>query len=216
MNGIFGAIASGVVAFIATNIDDLVILTIFFAQVPARLSWQNVVGGQYLGIMALILAALPGFLGGMFISKPLIGLLGFVPIVIGVSQWFKQESAEEEEEEVVHLAQVETNGETKGAIAHLLHPQTYSVAAVTFANGGDNIGIYVPLFASSNLVSLIMILATFLVMVAVWCFLAFNLARHPLVTRSLTRYGHIFVPIVFIALGIYILLENDSLSLLRR
>ncbi len=39
-------------------------------------------------------------------------------------------------------------------LASVLNPQTYKVAAVTVANGGDNIGIYVPLFASSDLTSL--------------------------------------------------------------
>ena len=40
-----------------------------------------------------------------------------------------------------------------------------NVAAVTFSNGGDNIGIYTPLFASNNIIGQIVILVVlFLIM----------------------------------------------------
>jgi len=55
--------------------------------------------------------------------------------------------------------------------ASLLSPQTYKVAAVTFANGGDNIGIYVP---SSDLTSLGVILSVFFLLIGV-CYVAYQL-----------------------------------------
>jgi cadmium resistance protein CadD (predicted permease) len=70
----------------------------------------------------------------------------------------------------------------------------------------------VPLFASTNPASLGVILLTFFVLVGVWCLLAYNLTRHPAIPALLTRFGHILVPLVFIGLGIYILLENGTLG----
>jgi len=83
-----------------------------------------------------------------------------------------------------------------------------TVAAVTFANGGDNIGIYVPLFASSDLSALLLTLTTFAVLIAVWCVAAYYLGNHPAVKRIVDRYGHVLVPFVLIGLGIYIIVSS--------
>ena len=81
-----------------------------------------------------------------------------------------------------------------------------AVAAVTFSNGGDNIGVYIPLFAKYNSVSQITALATiFMAMTAVWCIAAYYLVNHPLVASKIRRIGHIILPFVLIGLGIYIL-----------
>lgn len=235
IDGILEAIISGVVAFVATSIDNLVILTIFFSQLNIRFRWQHIVGGLYLGFTALVLVSLPGFFGGMLIPRPIIGLLGLVPIAMGVSQWLKRDGeAETSESEAVEGIVDPAQGKPENApvsharsrkkqshglsraIAHLLHPQTYSVAAVTFANGGDNIGVYVPLFASSTPVHLVIILITFFLMAGIWCLLAFSLTQHPITARALNRYGDTLVPVILVGLGIYILLENETLSLLGR
>ncbi len=84
-----------------------------------------------------------------------------------------------------------------------------AVAAVTFSNGGDNIGVYTPLFAKYNSLSQITALATiFMAMTAVWCITAYYLVNHPLVASKIRRIGHIILPFVLIGLGIYILTES--------
>jgi cadmium resistance protein CadD (predicted permease) len=88
------------------------------------------------------------------------------------------------------------------------------VAAITFANGGDNIGIYTPLFASMNLQGFVVTVITFLLLVIVWCLIAIWLTRQKHVAQVLSQYGHIIVPIVLIGLGIYIIVENGTLHLI--
>ena len=88
------------------------------------------------------------------------------------------------------------------------------MAAVTVANGGDNIGIYLPLFASSDLPSLVVILAVFSVMVGVWSYAAYQLTRQRAIARILTRYTQAVVPFVLIGLGIFILIESGTYRLL--
>src|SRR6478672_5122016 len=209
------ALISGITSFVATNLDDIVILMLFFAQVNTNFRPKHIVAGQYLGFTVLILASLPGFFGGVIIPKAWIGLLGFVPIVIGVSHLLKQES-EANQVQAVSKELSESNAKLPilSILGNLLAPQTYQVAAVTFANGGDNIGIYVPLFANSNLKTLGIILIVFFLMVVVWCAFAYYLTRHQKIAYLFTQYGHKLVPFVLIGLGIYIVIESGTYQLL--
>ena len=85
---------------------------------------------------------------------------------------------------------------------------------IVSANGGDNIGIYTPLFASSSLARLLVMLGVFYMLLGVWCYIGHVITRHPLVAHVLARYSHIIVPFVLIGLGIYILIESGTLKLL--
>jgi len=212
MSELISAIFAGVTAFIATNLDDLVILMLFFAQINAVFRPKHIVVGQYLGFGALILASLPGFFGGLIVPKPWIGLLGLVPIAIGLYQLIHPED-ENEVQTVANDFQSTIKLPILSALG-LLAPQSYQVAAVTIANGGDNIGIYVPLFAASSAASLRVILSIFFVLVGVWCYVAYQLARHPIVARVLTRYGAAIVPFVLIGVGIFILIDSETYRLL--
>lgn len=213
MSWLAKAIIAGITSFTATNIDDLVVLMFFFAQVNTTFGIRHIIVGQYWGFTALIIASLLGFFGGLIVPRAWIGLLGLVPIIIGISQLLKLNKAEEEVQAVSDVHQANTS--RRSTISRFLSPQSLNVAAVTFANGGDNIGIYVPLFASSDLASLGVILAVFFLMIGVWCYIAYLLTRHPQIVRILTRYGHAIVPFVLIGLGIYILIESGTFKLLQ-
>ena len=204
MNELVRAIVTGSTAFAATNIDDIVILTLLFAQVNVDFRPRHIVFGQYFGFVGLILASLPGFLGGLVVPSTWIGLLGFVPIAIGITQLMRRDSDKPSVQAVTQRQSQKTT---------LLAPQIYSVAAITLANGGDNIGIYVPLFANSDLVTLGIILITFFVMIAVWCYIAYRLTQQPAIAHLLTRYGYRIVPPVLIGLGIFILIESGTYEL---
>lgn len=207
MNHVIAAIATGVSAFIATNLDDIFILLLFFSQVNALFRRRHIVMGQYLGFATLVLASLPGFLGGMLLPPAWIGVLGIVPISIGVSQLLNREDDDEQFNQIP----IEPP-QTTSSFTPLLSPQTYGVASVTFANGGDNLGIYVPLFASCTWSSLAIILSIFFSLVGVWCYSAYRLANVPAIAQMLARYGGYLVPFVLIALGISILAENHTLE----
>ena len=205
MNGLITAIPAGVTAFCATNLDDILLLLLFFTQVNAGFRHRHIVTGQYLGFTALVLASLPGFFGSLLFPRPWIGLLGLLPIVIGISRLLSQDADESEDE-------VELQSAAPSPLTSFLSPQTYGVAAVTFANGGDNIGIYVPLFANSSWESLLVILAEFFLLVGVWCYAAYQLTRLDAIAQTLTRYGNFLVPFVLIGLGTLILIDSHTLE----
>ena len=180
-------------------------LLLFFSQVNASFRHRHIVTGQYLGFGALVLASLPGFFGSLVFPRPWIGMLGMIPIAIGISRLLNREPEDELEDTVLEAP--------PGALlSSVLSPQTYSVAAITFANGGDNIGIYVPLFASNSLQELLVILGTFFSLIGVWCYTAYRLTRLPLVAHNLARYGNQLVPFVLIGLGGLILANSHTLE----
>lgn len=79
---------------------------------------------------------------------------------------------------------------------------------MTISNGGDNIGIYLPLFASYNSsAEVITLISVFIAMTAVWCATGYYLVSHPLFEKRMWRFGHIILPFVLIGLGIYIMTE---------
>jgi cadmium resistance protein CadD (predicted permease) len=94
--------------------------------------------------------------------------------------------------------------------------QILSVTAITIANGGDNISIYVPLYATLTSSGKATMTIVFLLMTALWCLLAIYLSNHPMIKKSVEKYGHIFTPFVFILLGIYILFESKTFDLFFR
>ena len=190
------AVITGSIAFAATNIDDIFVLTLFFAQKTSR-RWHVVVG-QYLGFAALVAVSLVGYFAHFIVPREWVGLLGIVPMVIGVKKLLEWKHAK---------------GENNSSLEKPAGASVFTVAAVTFANGGDNIGVYTPLFASSGAAQLGVILAVFFVLIAVWCAVGYYLGSHPSVGRALDRYGHVVVPFVLIGLGAYIMYESGTFRL---
>ncbi|PSB30982.1 cadmium resistance transporter [Chlorogloea sp. CCALA 695] len=211
MNSLINTVTVGITTFAATNIDDIIILMLFFSQVSDRFRPRHIVIGQYLGFAVLIAASLPGFFGGMLLPKAWIGLLGLIPITIGLRQFWQ---GKEQEDQVQTVSLSFSTGKSRSVLFSLCKPQIYHVAAVTIANGGDNISIYVPLFANSSLFSLSVILIVFLGLVSVWCYVASWLSNHRAIAPRLTQYGHRIIPFVLIGLGIYILIESEAYRLL--
>jgi len=198
---IVSTITTGVFAFSATNIDDLFILTLFFSQVNTQFRRWHIVTGQYLGFTALVLASIPGFFGGLILPRPWIGLFGLLPIAIGIKCLLERDTDDSSTED----SSTQQN--------QFLNWQIYSVAAITFANGTDNISIYVPLFASSNWESLLVILGVFFTSVGLLCYLAYQLTNQSAIADLLTRYGNQFMPFVLMGLGAFIVFDSGSLTL---
>jgi cadmium resistance transport/sequestration family protein len=206
MDWLTQVLTTSITSFVATNIDDIAILMLFFAQVSSTFRPRHIVIGQYLGFLGLIAASLPGFFGGLLIPKAWIGWLGLLPIAIGISYLVNR--AEAAEIQTVTELQTLPKSRIPPAMTRLVAPQSYQVAAVTLANGGDNIGIYVPLFANSSPAGLLVVVSVFLILLGVWCYVAFRLTRYPTIAAFLTRHGQKLVPLVLIVLGIYILADS--------
>jgi cadmium resistance protein CadD (predicted permease) len=73
---------TSVIAFVSTNIDDLFILTLFFGGKEFKAG--EIIAGQLMGITTLIVLSLLGSLAALFVDPAYLGLLGLIPIYLGV------------------------------------------------------------------------------------------------------------------------------------
>ena len=215
MTWLISTLVIGISTALATTFDDNLYLTAFFGKVNRTFRPKHIVLGEFVGFTALVLASLPGFFGGLLIPSTWIGLLGLLPIIIGISHLMSREDGGEEVQTVSmnFTSDARSHRRKKSLWATLRDRQTYRVSAVTIANGGNNIGIYVPLFASSNLPSLGVILCVCYVAIGVWCCLSYFMTRNPLMAPLLTRYGRKIFPFVLIWLGFSILMKSESYRL---
>src|SRR5689334_18971240 len=67
--------------FAVTNVDDLVLLALFFAR--ARSVWQ-VVAGQYLGFSGILAFAVLGAFGAALLPAQFRPWLGLIPLALGL------------------------------------------------------------------------------------------------------------------------------------
>ncbi|WP_329108292.1 cadmium resistance transporter [Streptomyces sp. NBC_01439] len=196
-----GIIGQAAGLFAVTNIDDILILALFFAQGAGhRGSTRKIVPGQYLGFTAILAVAVAAAFGATFLPESAIPYLGLLPLALGLKAAWQAWKHRNE------------NGDDEGE-APQGGPTALAVAAVTFANGGDNIGVYVPVFATAGIGGMSVYAAVFLVLVAVWCFAGKFFATRPVIAKALARWGHILLPVVLIAIGLLILIEGGAFGL---
>lgn len=170
--------------FAVTNVDDLVLLALFFAR--ARGAWR-VVAGQYLGFCAILAVAVVGALGASLLPEQFRPWLGLIPLALGVkAAWAWWRGGDDAEP--------------------LPSPGVLAVAGVTLANGGDNIGVYVPVFAVTD--ALWVYVVVFLALVGVWCLAGWFLASRQVVARALARWGHVVLPVVLVGIGLLVLFSG--------
>ena len=193
MTEMLAPIGIAVAAFVATNIDDLLLLVIFFAN-P---SWhpRSIVMGQLAGMAALIAGSMAIAQLAVVASPRWIAVLGFFPLILGLSQL-----------RAVVRGQSDSDADDFESQGRYRHRQVLAVAGVTLANGGDNLGVYVPLFARTP-AAIAEYAIVFMSMTLLWLALAHGLVRHPLLGQRIRRYGHLLSPLMLIALGIGILEE---------
>lgn len=196
-------VVTSIILYSGTAVDLLIILMLFFAKRKSRKDIINIYLGQFLGSVSLILLSLLfAFVLNYIPSKEILGLLGLIPIFLGLKVLLLGDSDGEA------IAKDGLRKDDKNLI--------FLVAMITFAScGADNIGVFVPYFITLNLANLIVALLTFLVMIYLLVFSAQKLAQVPFVGETLEKYSRWFIAVVYLGLGMYILIENNSFDMLR-
>ena len=195
-------VVTSIILYSGTAVDLLIILMLFFAKRKSRKDIINIYLGQFLGSVSLILLSLLfAFVLNYIPSKEILGLLGLIPIFLGLKVLLLGDSDGEA------IAKEGLRKDNKNLI--------FLVAMITFAScGADNIGVFVPYFTTLNLANLIVALLTFLVMIYLLVFSAQKLAQVSSVGEILEKYSRWFIAVVYLGLGIYILIENNSFDIL--
>lgn len=197
-----GILAEAVGLFALTNVDDLLLLAMYFGRGAGEPgAGRRIVAGQYLGFVALLVIIGSVAYGATFLPESVIPYLGLLPVAIGLKgaweAWRERRDADDEEQR-----EDKQDG-----------PTIWRVAIVTFVNGGDDLGAYVPVFVRAGAAGIGVYIAVFLLLVGVWCVAGRLLASHPAVIKFLDRWGDIVEPVVLIALGLFILIQGGAFGL---
>ncbi|MFM7548138.1 MAG: cadmium resistance transporter [Cyanobacteriota bacterium] len=182
----------GIGLFASTNIDDIFLTMAFF--VDHRLGRTAIVVGKFVGIGSLTLLSAIAAAGSLVVSPEWIALLGFVPLGLGLhALWANRRAA---------LVTEDDDRIEKAPTAFLA--QVGAVAGVTAANGGDNLGVYVPVFAE-DFSAIPVFVVVFALMTLLWCVAGHLLVSHPRLIGSIRRLSRRLLPYVLIDLGVLIL-----------
>lgn len=195
-------IISAIGVYISTSIDYLIILIILFAQLSQNKQKWHIYAGQYLGTGLLVGVSLVAAYVVNFVPEAwMVGLLGLIPIYLGIRFAIVGEGEEEEEEEIIE--RLEQSKATQ---------LFWTVTLLTIASGGDNLGIYTPYFASLDWAQTLVALLVFAIGVIIFCELSRVLSSIPLISETIEKYERIIVPLVFIPLGLYIMYESGTIE----
>lgn len=199
-------VAQATALFAVTNIDDLVLLAVLFGQATSRTRALRVVAGWYVGYLPVLTAAVViGALGARLLPENVLPLLGLLPLVLGLrAAWTA--CLERAGRHVASPSDDEVRWSASG-------PGVGTAAAVSLSNGGDNIGVYGPVFAVSRPVVQLIYLVVFLGLVGVWCAASRLVSTRSVVSRAMARWGRVLLPVVLIGLGLNILLEGEPFGL---
>ena len=186
-------IVVGIMLFASTNIDDIFLTMAFFAD--PRLDRRAVVAGKFLGISLIVTVSIAAAACAMAVPPEWVALLGFAPLGLGLHRLWSAWRAP---------PGVTADEEGMPAEAGSLVAQACSVAGVTAANGGDNLGVYVPVF-SEQFQAIPVFAVIFAVMTGLWCIGGNLLVNHRLVAATMRRLAGRLLPWVLIVLGLCIL-----------
>ncbi|MFV4961476.1 CadD family cadmium resistance transporter [Lactobacillus delbrueckii subsp. allosunkii] len=195
-------VISAIGVYISTSIDYLIVLIILFAQLSQNKQKWHIYAGQYLGTGLLVGVSLVAAYIVNFVPEAwMVGLLGLIPIYLGIRFAIVGEGEEEEKEEIIE--RLEQSKATQ---------LFWTVTLLTIASGGDNLGIYIPYFASLDWAQTLVALLVFAIGVIIFCELSRVLSSIPLISETIEKYERIIVPLVFILLGLYIMYESGTIE----
>jgi cadmium resistance protein CadD (predicted permease) len=186
--------ALAVALFAGTNVDDLIVLALLSAASRAggRPRGWEIWAGQYLGFGVLVGVSLAAGRGLSLLPDRWLWLLALIPFTLGLVT-------------LIRVIRAVRRGERPAppSAGGLL-----GVAALTVADGADNLAAYTPVFVTAGGGQIAVMLAVFAVGVAVWCLAGSLLVRHERVIGVLARHGHWILPVAFILIGLYTLHET--------
>jgi cadmium resistance protein CadD (predicted permease) len=181
-------------AFAGTNIDNAVVTVAMVATAPPERA-RRIVTGQVLGFVVLVVGAVAMALVLFEIPTRVIGLLGLVPLALGIRGLIGLRHAESR-------GRLATRAFGSGVIAAML---------ITIGAGGDNFAVYIPLFRVARVRGTLASLLVFAASEALFVLLVLRAGRHPRVRAIATAIGVVAAPFLYCTIGILVLVEAGTL-----
>lgn len=199
---IISTLVQALVLFVATNIDHLALLALWFVHGQNRPgTTARICAGQYVGFgVILAVTIVLSAISGLVIPQEYLRFLGLIPLALGIKAAIgeirERLSAEEDDDEDEGEAQLKGKKVSVGA-----------VALVTIANGGDEVAAYLPVFALSTWWQIALFCAVFLALAGVLLAFARFITGRMGIAEVLERFEAIIFPSVLILLGVLILAD---------
>ena len=183
-------------AFIGTNLDNLLLLVAMYSRYETRAGL--VTAGYFAGMILIGVITLAIGEVGDIIPLAYLGLLGFIPMMMGVFSLWKLFRSSQPGEITGTAA-----GDSRAAVF-------FALVSTQLSNSADSIITFSALYADSSDPSDYLVAPTFLAMTAVFSAVAFYSVKHPKLSRFLGRYGQYVTPFILILVGYYILSNTAS------
>jgi cadmium resistance protein CadD (predicted permease) len=200
-------------AFFGTNVDNCVVTMAMVAGAPLERA-RRIATGQIIGFVVLVAVSAAGAAVLYEFSSAVVGLLGLVPLAIGVRGLVGLARAR-------GSAEAETAPPQETARRRRWRPEQRAVgrsltaaALVTIAAGGDNLAVYIPLFRVGGATNIGAIVAVFVLGEVLVTWLILTGGRHPKARRVMLRLGHVAVPILLCCVGLLVMVQAGTFSLL--
>ncbi|KAI4603853.1 hypothetical protein KJ359_003675 [Pestalotiopsis sp. 9143b] len=192
------AIGTACATFAITNIDDAFVLVTFFAESTTSkvLTPLRIAIGQFVGFTVIVVISMIGFGISLVLPSEPIGFLGLLPVMLGI--W-----------KLLELLLPSDAGDSTENAKVAGMKGVLTVASVTLMNGGDNIGVYIPLFSQVEGAEIAMYIIVYYILLGLWLLAAFLVMRQKHVLRIVEKYVHYFIPFLYMGLGVYIIVKSD-------
>jgi cadmium resistance protein CadD (predicted permease) len=205
-------------AFVGTNVDNTVVAMAMVAGAPLERA-RRIAIGQVAGFLVLVVVAAAGAALLFEFSTAVVGLLGLVPLAIGARGLIglarhrhRQGDGEGEGDGVTPVA---TKRKRRRRPEERAVGRGFTAAAlVTIAAGGDNLAVYIPIFRVGGATNIGAVAAVFVAGEALVTWLILAGGRHPKARGAMLRLGHVAVPILLCLVGLLVLLQAGTFSLL--
>ena len=185
-------------AFVATNLDNLILLVALYTRYERRP--VMVAGGYFAGMLIVGAASFAIGKATELFALEYLGLLGIIPILIGVTAALKLFRG---------VAPDDGNGE---------RPLDGSFAAfaatlfVQLSNGTDTVVTFSILFADSVGAADYWIVVSYIVMLCVFASAGYYSLRHQWLSGVVGRYGRFVTPFILISIGLFVL-SNTAMDM---
>jgi cadmium resistance protein CadD (predicted permease) len=202
-------------AFVGTNVDNCVVTMAMVAGAPLERA-HRIAAGQVFGFALLVAVAAAAAALLFEFSAAAVGLLGLVPLAIGVRglvtlrRPHPPDAADEAPAAGRRWGRRRPGGPEQRAVG-----RSFTAAAlVTIAAGGDNLAVYIPLFRVGGATNLGAVAAVFVIGEVVVTWLILTGGRHPRARGVMLRIGHLGVPVLLCCVGVLVMVHAGTFSLL--
>jgi cadmium resistance protein CadD (predicted permease) len=206
-------------AFVGTNVDNAVVAMAMVAGAPLNRA-RRIAAGQVFGFVVLVVVAAAGAAVLFEFSTAVVGLLGLVPLALGVRGLVLLARHPDGGAGGDAAGDTATESSTRQRRQRRFRPEQRAVgrgftaaALITIAAGGDNLAVYIALFRVGGWTNIGAIAAVFVVGEALVTWLILAGGRHPKARGAMQRVGHVAVPILLCGLGILVLVQAGTFSL---